>query len=42
MREIWAKVRYLFRRESHLRELGEEIDAHLEIPDLCQGVKATG
>jgi predicted permease len=31
MREIWARLRYLFRQESHARELGEELDAHLQM-----------
>ena len=31
MREIWARIRYLFRQESHARDLGEELDAHLQM-----------
>ena len=31
MREIWAKIRYLFRRESHAWALDEELEAHLEM-----------
>jgi predicted permease len=31
MRESWAKVRYLFRRELHARDLGEELEAHLQM-----------
>src|SRR5262249_1004310 len=31
MREIWARIRYLFRQESQARELGEELDAHLQM-----------
>jgi len=31
MRELWAKLRYLFHRESHARDLGDELDAHLQM-----------
>lgn len=31
MQEIWAKIRYLFRRESYARDLGDELEAHLEM-----------
>jgi predicted permease len=31
MRQIWARIRYLFRREPHARELDEELEAHLEM-----------
>ena len=31
MRGIWARIRYLFGQESHARELGEELDAHLQM-----------
>jgi predicted permease len=31
MREIWARIRYLFRRESHARDLREELDTHLHM-----------
>jgi predicted permease len=31
MREIWARIRYLFREESHARDLSEELDAHLQM-----------
>ena len=31
MREGWAKIRHLFSRESHGRDLDEELEAHLEM-----------
>lgn len=31
MREIWARIRYLFRRESHMRDVAEELDTHLQM-----------
>lgn len=31
MREIWAKIRYLFGRESHPSDLDQELDAHLDM-----------
>lgn len=31
MRGIWARIRYLFRQESHARDLGEELDVHLQM-----------
>jgi hypothetical protein len=31
MRQLWARVRYLFRRERHVRDVAEEIDTHLHM-----------
>ena len=31
MRAIWAKIRYMLRRDSHTRDLSEELDAHLQM-----------
>jgi predicted permease len=31
LREVWARIRYLFRRESEAWDLDEELEAHLEM-----------
>jgi predicted permease len=31
MRELWARIRYLFRQESQARDLSDELNAHLQM-----------